>query len=82
MAEGVIEEEEEEEEDVEVVEKAESVLRTLNDLTRSVVTDCSFLALAATPVAPIEVLLAMSSRLGMLMVPIIAAAVVNDAVIF
>ena len=77
------EEEEDEDEDADVAEKAEeSVLRTLNDLTRSVVTDCSFLALAATPVAPIEVLLAISSRLGMLIVPINAAAVVNDAVIF
>ena len=68
-------------EDVEDVEKADSVLRTLNALTKSVVADCNFLALAATPVAPRDVLLAMSSRLGMLIVPISAAADEKDVLI-
>lgn len=70
------------EEDVVDVENADSVLRTLNARTKSVVADCNFFALAATPVAPRDVLVAMSSRLGMLIVPISAAAVENDAVIF
>ena len=66
----------------EEAENADSVLRTLNALTKSLVAECNFFALAATPVAPRDVLLAISSRVGMLIVPIIAAAVENDAVIF